>query len=144
MRSTPNFDTTTAYLFSVKSFASLSLCVVTISSEKYIKVTSCGWRGGKRVARRPSVRQVNPRPAGGGRICPLLDFLNNSKTVADIDTLFLFGVPYLVYLILHQFDIEWPNFVEIGQKIFEKLTCLWGHFTPILTKIGSMLRNSQK
>ena len=28
----------------------------------------------------------------GGRICPLLDFLNNSKTVADIDT--KFGVPY--------------------------------------------------
>ena len=45
--------------------------------------------------------KVTQRPArrGGGRICPLLDFLNNSKTVADIDT--KFGV----YLILHQFDI---------------------------------------
>ena len=24
--------------------------------------------------------EINPRPAGGGRICPLLDFLNNSTT----------------------------------------------------------------
>ena len=35
---------------------------------------------------------VNPRPAGGGRICPLLVFQNNSKTAADIET--KFGEPY--------------------------------------------------
>ena len=33
-----------------------------------------------------------PRCTGGDRICPLLDFLNNSKIVADIDT--KFDVPY--------------------------------------------------
>ena len=47
-------------------------------------------------------------------------------------------------LVLHQCDIEWPNFVEIGRNIFEKLTFLSGHFTPILTKTGSMLRNLPK
>ena len=38
--------------------------------------------------------RLNPRPAGGGTESapPLLDFLNNSKTVLDIDT--KFGVPY--------------------------------------------------
>ena len=35
----------------------------------------------------------SPRPAGGAESAPpLLDFLNNSKTAADIDT--KFGVPY--------------------------------------------------
>ena len=43
---------------------------------------------------------LNPRHAGrGSKICPLLVFLNNSKTVADIDT--KFGVPYHIS-ILHQ------------------------------------------
>ena len=28
----------------------------------------------------------DPRPAGGGRFCPLPDFLDSSKTAADIET----------------------------------------------------------
>ena len=36
--------------------------------------------------------KLNQRPAGGTESAPLLDFLNNSKTVADIDT--KFGIPY--------------------------------------------------
>ena len=35
---------------------------------------------------------VTRAPLGGAESVPLLDFLNNSKTVADIDT--KFGVPY--------------------------------------------------
>ena len=48
----------------------------------------------------------------------------------------------LLHLIPHQSDIECSNFVEIDRKIVEEFTFLWGHFTPILTQIGSVLRNS--
>ena len=33
---------------------------------------------------------------------------------------------------------------NLAQSYFEKLTFLWGHFTPILNKFGSMLINSPK
>ena len=79
----------------------------------------------------------NPRLAGGGRICPSW-FSRIAQKLLHIST------QNLVCLIIHQFDMEWPNFVEIGGNIFEKLTFLWGHFTSILTKIGSILRNSPK
>ena len=79
----------------------------------------------------------NTRPAGEAESAPSYFFQNNSKTVADIDT--KFGVPYLTSI--------WHRMTKFGwnQSDFsEKLTFLWGHFTPILTKIGSMLRNSPK
>ena len=80
---------------------------------------------------------LNLRPVGGAESAPSWFFQNNSKTVADIDT-------NLVCLMLHRFDIEWLNLVEVGRKMFEKLTFMWDHFTPILFKIGAMLRNSPK
>ena len=81
--------------------------------------------------------KFNTRPAGGGRICPSWFFQNKSKTVADIDN--KFGVPYptAIWHSMTKFS------VEIG-PIFFILTFLWGYFTPILTKIGSMLRSSPK
>ena len=85
-------------------------------------------------------RHFNPRPAGGGAgSAPPPVFSRITPKLLQIST------QNLVYLILHRFDIESPNLVEIGRIFFfEKLTFLWGHCTPILTKIGSMLRNSPK
>ena len=81
--------------------------------------------------------EVNPYPAGGKNLPPSWVFWITPKPL-QIST------QTLVYLLLHQFDIAWQNLVDIGRTIFEKLTFLWGHFTPILTKTGSMSRNSPK
>ena len=79
-----------------------------------------------------------PAPRWGGPNLPPPGFPKITPKLLHILT------QNLVYLILRQFDIEWPNFVEIGRNIFEKFTFLWGHSTPISTKNGSMLRNSPK
>ena len=56
-------------------------------------------------------RFLNPRPAGGGgRICPPPGFSKITPKPLQIST------QNLVYLILHQFDIEWPNLVESARK----------------------------
>ena len=56
----------------------------------------------------------------GGRICHAPVFFQNySKTVAG-------STLNLVYLILHQFDIKLPNFVEIGWNFFLEIDIFVG------------------
>ena len=43
-----------------------------------------------------SCLELSPRPAGGAESSPLLDFLNNSKNVADIDPKFCVPYPTLI------------------------------------------------
>ena len=57
----------------------------------------------------------NKRPAaGGGRIRPLPDFLDSSKT-AHI------SMQNFKYLSQHQFDVCHQNFAKIREKIYEKM-----------------------
>ena len=69
----------------------------------------------------------NPQPAGGGRICPLPDFLNNSKTVADIDT--KLGVPYPTSM--------WHRMTKFGRNRSE-------NFWEIDVFVGSLHTNFEQ
>ena len=92
------------------------------------------------IAEKPQGGGWHPTPLPGRGLtrAPLgAVFQNNCKTVADIDT--KFGVPYSKS-IRHRMT----KFCRNRPEIVEKLTFLWGHFTPILTKIGSMSRTSPK
>ena len=57
-------------------------------------------------------------PLGAAESAPLLDFLNNSTTVADIDT--KIGVPYTTSIWHPMIKFCW----NIGRNVFEKLTFL--------------------
>ena len=107
-----------------------------IKSKIFINWEKNGGRGFS-LASAPSGRRLTHAPLGG-RICPLQVFRNKPKTVADFDT--KFGVSYPTS-ILHRMTKVCRNRLE---NFWEIYVFLWGHFTPILTKIGSVLRNSPK
>ena len=59
----------------------------------------------------------NPRLAGGRQNLPPAPSWFSRITPKPLQI----STQNLAYLILHQFDIEWPNFVEISENFFEKL-----------------------
>ena len=74
---------------------------------------------------------LNPRPAVGQNLPP-----PHYRIFAITPKPLQILTRNLGHLILHQFDFDYSNLIEISSKMFEQFAVLWRHYKPFLVKIA--------